>query len=62
MQSVPITTKVVSWNPTQGEMSSIQLNPIKFVSDLGQVVGSVNCALYSTQKERKIFISHFFGI
>jgi hypothetical protein len=30
MQSVPITTKVVSSNPTHGEVYSIQLYVIKF--------------------------------
>ena len=34
LQSVPITTKVVSSNPTHGEVYSIQLYVIKFVSDL----------------------------
>jgi hypothetical protein len=33
-QSVPITTKVVSLNPSQGKVSSIQLYVIKFVSNL----------------------------
>ena len=36
MQSVPITTKIVSLNP---EVYSIQLYTIKFVSDLRQVGG-----------------------
>ena len=40
MQSVPITTKVVSSNhPTNGEVYSIQLHVITFVSDLRQVGG-----------------------
>ena len=39
MQSVPITTKVVSLNPTRGEVYSIQHYVIKFVSDLRQVGG-----------------------
>jgi len=39
MQSVPITTKVVSSNPAHGEVYSIQLYVIKFVIDLGQVSG-----------------------
>ena len=38
VQSVPITTKVVSSNPVQGEVHSIQHYVIKFVSDLRQVV------------------------
>jgi len=36
MQSVPITTKVVSSNTVHGEVYSIQHYVIKFVSDLGQ--------------------------
>jgi hypothetical protein len=39
MQSVPITTKVVSLNPTHGEVYSVQHYVIKFVSDLQQVSG-----------------------
>ena len=33
MQSMPITTKVVSWNPAHREVYSIQQYVIKFVSD-----------------------------
>jgi hypothetical protein len=39
MQSVPITTKVVSSNPAHSEVYSIQHYVIKFVSDLRQVGG-----------------------
>ena len=39
MQSVPITTKVVSSNPTHGKVYSIQHYVIKIVSDLQQVCG-----------------------
>ena len=39
VQSVPITTKVVSSNPVHGEVYSIQHYVIKFVSDLQQVCG-----------------------
>jgi hypothetical protein len=39
MQSVPITTKVVSSNPVHGEAHSIQHYVIKCVSDLRQVGG-----------------------
>jgi len=39
LQSVPITTNVVSWRPTHGEVYLIQLYVIKFVSDLWQVDG-----------------------
>ena len=34
MQSVPITTKVVSSNPVHGEVYSTQHHVIKFVSEL----------------------------
>jgi len=37
MQSVPITTNVVSSNPAHGEVYSIQHYVIKFVSDLRQI-------------------------
>jgi hypothetical protein len=39
MQSVPITTKVVSSNPGNGEVYSIEHYVKKFVSDLRQVGG-----------------------
>jgi hypothetical protein len=39
MQSVHITTKVVSLNPAHGEVYSIQHYVIKFVSALRQVGG-----------------------
>ena len=39
VQSVPITTKVVSSSPAHGEMYSIQHYVIKFVSDYRQVRG-----------------------
>jgi hypothetical protein len=39
MQSVLMTTNVVSSNPAHGEMYSIQHCVIKFVSDLRQVSG-----------------------
>ena len=39
VQSVPITTKVVSSNPVHGEVYLIQHYVIKFVSDLWQVGG-----------------------
>jgi len=35
--TVPITTKVVSLNPTHDEMCSIQYYMIKFINDLRQV-------------------------
>ena len=39
MQSVPITTKVVNYNPVHDEVHSIQHQVIKFVSDVPQVGG-----------------------
>jgi hypothetical protein len=39
MQSVPITTKVVSLNPAHVKVYSIQYYMTKFVSDLQQVGG-----------------------
>jgi hypothetical protein len=39
VQSVPVTTKVVSSNPVHDEVYSIQHYVIKFVSDLWQVGG-----------------------
>jgi hypothetical protein len=39
LQSVPITTKVVSSNHTDGEVYSIQHYVIKFVNDMRQVCG-----------------------
>ena len=39
VQSVPMTTKVVSSNSVHGEVYSIQHYVIKFVSDLRQVGG-----------------------
>ena len=39
VQSVPITTNVVSSNPVHGEVYSIQHSVIKCVSDLRQVGG-----------------------
>ena len=37
MQSLPTTINVVNSNPAHGEMYSMQLYVIKFVSDLRQV-------------------------
>jgi hypothetical protein len=39
MQSVPITTKVVSLNPSHGDVHLIQHYVIKFVIELLQVSG-----------------------
>ena len=51
VQSVPITTKVVSSNPAHGEVYSILHYEIKFVSDLRQVVKlSLGTPVFSTNK------------
>ena len=51
MQSLPITTKVVSLNPVHGEVYSIQHYVIKFASDLLQVGGfSLGTTVSSTDK------------
>ena len=47
MQSVPITTKVVSSNTAHGEVYSIQHYVIKFVSDLPQVGGFLRVLQFS---------------
>ena len=39
VQSVPITTNIVSLNPVHGKVYSIQHYVIKFASDLRQVGG-----------------------
>ena len=41
MQSVPITTNVVSSNPAYGELYSIQHYVIKFVNAMQQVDGFI---------------------
>jgi hypothetical protein len=45
MQYVPITTKVVSLNPTHGEVYAKQHYVIKFVGDLRQVCGFLRTRL-----------------
>jgi hypothetical protein len=50
MQSVPITTNVVSLNPAHGEVLLIQHGVIKFVSDLRQVGVSPGTPDSSTNK------------
>jgi hypothetical protein len=47
VQSVPITTNVVSLNPAHGEVYSIQHYVIKFVSDLWQVGGFLRVLWFS---------------
>jgi hypothetical protein len=46
---MPITTKIVSSNPAQGEVYSIQLYVIKFVSDLRQVGGFLRLLWFPPQ-------------
>jgi len=46
VESVPITTKVVSSNHAHGEMFSIQLYVIKSVSDLQQVYGFLQILMF----------------
>ena len=48
MQSVPITTKVVSSNIAYGEVYSIQHYVIKFVSNLRQVSGFLQVLQFPT--------------
>jgi hypothetical protein len=48
MQSVPITSNVVSFNLAHGEAYSIQHYVIKFVSDLRQVSGFLQVLLVSS--------------
>jgi len=47
MQSLPITTKVVSLNAIHGEVYSLQHYVIKFVSDLRQVEGFLQVLRHS---------------
>ena len=49
VQSVPITTKVVSSNPTHGEVFSIQHYVIKFVSDLWKIGGFLQVLRFPPQ-------------
>jgi hypothetical protein len=47
VQSVPITTKVVSSNPVHGEVYSVQHYMIKFVNDLQQISGFLQILPFS---------------
>jgi hypothetical protein len=47
VQSVTITTKIVSSNSSHGDAYSLQLYMIKFVSDLRQFCGFIWVHLYS---------------
>ena len=46
MQSMPITTKVVSLNPAHSEVYSIQHYVLKFVNNLWQVRGFIQILLF----------------
>jgi hypothetical protein len=46
VQSVPITTKVVSSSPTHGEVYLIQHYVIKLASDLWQVIGFLRILMF----------------
>ena len=50
VQSVPITTKVVSMNPFHGEVCTIQHFVIKFVSDMRQVSGFLQVLRFPAPK------------
>ena len=43
MQSVPITTEVVTKNPAHGEVYTIQHYVIKFLSDMWKSMVKTNC-------------------
>jgi hypothetical protein len=49
MQVVPVTTNVVSLNPTHGEVYSIQHYVIKFVSDMREVSGFLQVLRFPPQ-------------
>jgi hypothetical protein len=53
VQSVPITTNVVSLIPTHDKVYSIQLYGIKFVSDLQQVGGFLRLLWFPPQIKLK---------
>ena len=58
MQSVPITTNVVSSNPVHGELYLIQHYVIKFVSDLRQVIGFLQVLWFPNKSD----LHDIFGI
>jgi hypothetical protein len=57
VQLVPVATKVVSSNPTQGKVYSIQHYVMKFVNDLRQVGGK---KLFKTSSY--VFFLHFIQV
>jgi hypothetical protein len=54
VQSVIITTKVVSLNPAHGEVYSIQHYVIKFVSNLRQVGGFLRALRFTKPKKKRL--------
>jgi len=59
LQSMPITTNVVSLNSDHGEVYSIQHYVIKFVNDMWQVGGFLS--VFSTYKTLKLVVRIFFA-
>ena len=57
LQSVPIASKIVHSNPTHGEVSSIQLDVIKFSVTCDRSVISPGTQLSSTNKTNRHDIS-----
>jgi hypothetical protein len=58
MQSVPITTKIVSYNTACGTVYSIPIYMIKFVNYLGQVGGFLRPRrIFSTNKTDLFYIN-----
>ena len=57
MQSVPITTNIVSSNRVHGEVYSIQHYVIKFVSDLRQVGGTLVSSTNKTELLLKVALN-----
>jgi len=60
MQSVPITTNVVSSNPVHGEVYLIQLYVIQFISDLRQVGSFLRVLRVSSTKKTEILFFKSF--
>jgi len=48
---VPITTKVVSWNPARVEVYPVQHYVIKFVIDLGEVYSFLRLIRFSDRQD-----------
>jgi hypothetical protein len=63
MQSVPITTKVVSSSPIHGQVYSLQLLCDKVFSDFRQVVGflPVLWLKFSVTSDRSLVFSRYSG-